>query len=520
MIDKTVRFDIPTSKVYKNTKNGKTYLLYEVGYVYVPEKKYNKKLRVAIGQVCEDDPTKFHPNRNYYEQYPGAVKGGEAVVETQVTVRRPVVKVGMYVVMKQLLAKLQLEEFIDSLNGDDRGLLLDLVAYMITERTNDLEHYEDYCKSHVLFTKGKKCYSDSMVRDFLDGYRYENVQHFFETWQSIHQTHDATCYVVYDSTSVAVAYDFKTNLPVLNEAYSGLIPDDLRLEEFVNTLRRIGYQNVVWLLDSNSCSRESLTTIRDFGCNYIVIHQKACDSLRMHRGTFENIYQYRIGTKNVFGLSGKTLSEENYHLYYDPAKFSQEQEDLYQFIDKIRDDVTKKVGTNTMFSKSYDEYLDVIRDGKDNVIEACTVKEDAINEAVITFGYFELRTDTNLSSEEVYELYKRKEAIEEAFYNTPTCALNHALDSKMENFLSFIARIVYLELYNTIDSYKKEHDIKQHSLTVQSFIMSVENIKVSKNEVGEYKLVASLTAEQKNLLEVFGIDAESMELVIFNALNQ
>ena len=44
-------------KIYRQEKNGVTYILYEYARVYHAEKKYNTPKRTTIGKACTEEPS-------------------------------------------------------------------------------------------------------------------------------------------------------------------------------------------------------------------------------------------------------------------------------------------------------------------------------------------------------------------------------------------------------------------------------------------------------------------------------
>ena len=56
--------DVPAvqGKITRKTKNGITYINYEYGRDYDPERKFNIPRRATIGKEAKSDPTKMQPN--------------------------------------------------------------------------------------------------------------------------------------------------------------------------------------------------------------------------------------------------------------------------------------------------------------------------------------------------------------------------------------------------------------------------------------------------------------------------
>jgi len=57
-------------KVTRRKKGGTSYINYEYGRVYDPEKRYNTPLRSTNGKQDETDDTKMCPNQNFLQYFP------------------------------------------------------------------------------------------------------------------------------------------------------------------------------------------------------------------------------------------------------------------------------------------------------------------------------------------------------------------------------------------------------------------------------------------------------------------
>ena len=65
--DFTVPIPKVQGKIMLKTKGATTYVLYQNGQIYKPEKQYVIPQRTIIGKQCPDDKTHMFPNEKYQE---------------------------------------------------------------------------------------------------------------------------------------------------------------------------------------------------------------------------------------------------------------------------------------------------------------------------------------------------------------------------------------------------------------------------------------------------------------------
>ncbi|MCI7789392.1 MAG: hypothetical protein MR531_01200 [Lachnospiraceae bacterium] len=70
-------------------------------------------------------------------------------------------RIGTYLVIRNIIAEYGLEDILDSIIGKDSGLFLDIAAYTIVTENNAGQYYPDYAYNHPLFTNDMRVYSDS-----------------------------------------------------------------------------------------------------------------------------------------------------------------------------------------------------------------------------------------------------------------------------------------------------------------------------------------------------------------------
>jgi transposase len=107
---------------------------------------------------------------------------------------------------------------------------------------------------------------------------------------------------------------------------------------------------------------------------------------------------------NDYGFRAKV------HAYFDNMKFHEETERLYSNLEK-RESVLVTLFSKPTSNSDYDKYFIFHENKKDGF--SFERNEKLIDETITNYGYFLILTkDLKLSSEEVLEIYRRKDVVE------------------------------------------------------------------------------------------------------------
>lgn len=86
-------------KILTKAKGGSSYVLFQYGAEYKPDKKYAIPKRTIIGKVDPSDPTKMFPNEKFQQYFPEAM----LPEELPETYRSCCLRIGPYVVIRYVL---------------------------------------------------------------------------------------------------------------------------------------------------------------------------------------------------------------------------------------------------------------------------------------------------------------------------------------------------------------------------------------------------------------------------------
>ncbi|MDD2394012.1 MAG: hypothetical protein PHV88_08145 [Eubacteriales bacterium] len=68
--DYTVKIPLVKGKMITKKKGDSTYVLFQYGQKYIPEKKYAIPQRVIIGKIHEEDNDVMYPNDKFQDYFP------------------------------------------------------------------------------------------------------------------------------------------------------------------------------------------------------------------------------------------------------------------------------------------------------------------------------------------------------------------------------------------------------------------------------------------------------------------
>lgn len=540
-----IKIPVMKGKIFRQTIKGITYIYYEYGREYLPDKKYNKPQRTAIGKCCKDDPDMMIPNENYLKFFPET-----DIPEESGSERSSCLRIGAYIVIRKIMEDYKLTNMIEGIIGQDSGLFLDLVAYSLITENNAGQYYPDYTYNHPLFTKQMRLYSDAKVSDFLREVTIEQSVAFLNEWNDKRRSREKI-YISYDSTNklcqagnisfiekghskngdtepvfnYSVAYDRNNREPLFYEEYPGSIVDMEQLQYMVEKAKAYGYKEIGFILDRGYFSQPNLTYIDECGYDFVIMVKGMKSLVRPiileNKGKFEedrssSIREYETSgiTKECFLFPSDT-KKRYVHLYYSIGKARKERADLEAKIDRMSKHLEKQEGKKVTIDKSFEKYFKLVyfHQGKeDECFFKAIEKTEAINEEIRLCGYFAIITSEEMTAKEALILYKSRDASEKLFRGDKSYLGNKSLRvqtdeaAKTKIFIEFVALIIRNKIYICLQEETKNNDKRKNYMTVPAAIRELEKIEIVKQFDGVYRLDHAVTATQKDILKAFGMD--------------
>ena len=536
-------------KITRRKKKDVVYIEYEYDRIYDPVRQYTFPKRVTIGKLSETDPELMQPNQNFLKFFPDA----ELPETKNRTSRSSCLRVGAYFVLRKIIEEYNLVEFLGGyFEQCDLGLFLDLAVYSIIAENNAAQYYPDYIYNHPLFTNGMKQYSDSTVSDFLNSVADDQSIGFLNSWNET-RNHREKIYISYDSTNkncqagdiemvefghpkvdvgqpvfnYAVAYDTHNQEPLFYEKYPGNLNDISQLQFMLDKAFGYGYKKIGFILDRGYFSCENIQYMDKCGYSFVIMVKGMASLVNElvleHKGTFEskrvnNIYEYGVYGKTVkHRLYAGDKKERYFHLYHSISKESAERAGIENRLNQMTLYLKKYQNKVKEFGPGFEKYFNLHYDEKTQAFvlpeERCSVVERELDLA----GYFCIITSEKMSAKEAIELYKSHDTSEKLFRGDKSYLGNKSIrvyseeSARAKIFVEFVAMILRCKMYTKLKEEMKKLEKKPNYMTVPAALKELEKIEMVRQLDNVYRLDHAVTANQKTILNAFGLDANHIK---------
>ena len=541
-LNTTVKIPEMKGKIITRKKGNTTYILYQYGSEYNQEKRYAVPLRAIVGKVSPTDATLMFPNEKFQVYFPDA----EIPEELPFAYRSCCLKIGSCVMIQKVLGEYKLIPMLRKRFGNDTGLMLDLVSYLIVEEDNAGQYYPDFAFTHPLLTEKMTIYSDSKVSRLLSSMTRDQCIGFLDDWNR-ERDHKSRIYISYDSTNknseagdidlvefgkakddkglpvfnLSIAMDKTNRVPLFYEEYPGSVTDVSQFTFMVDKVIEYGYKKIGFILDRGYFSKENIRYIDDNGYTFIIMC-KGCRALVSSlvlsvQGSFETKRESAIRAYKVYGttVTGRLYEDDTkdryFHIFYNPSKQAAEREHLEQRIEKFRQFMDKHIGQTERFGRTYQEYFHLHYDRK-GFFRGADERTDIIERELQLCGYFCIITSEKMTASQALVQYKGRDISEKLFRSDKTfigsrserVQSSQSMSSKI--FIEFVALIVRNRIYNLLKEQMIRMETRQKYMTVPAAIRELEKIEMVRRNNGTYKLDHAVTKTQKIILGSFGLD--------------
>ena len=548
-LDFLVKIPFVQGKITRRKKKDAVYVEYEYDRIYDPVRQYTFPKRVTIGKLSETDPELMQPNQNFLKYFPDA----ELPETKNRTSRSSCLRVGAYFVLRKIIEEYNLVELLGGyFEQRDLGLFLDLAVYSIIAENNAAQYYPDYTFNHPLFTNGMKQYSDSTVSDFLNSVTDDQSTGFLNSWNET-RNHREKIYISYDSTNkncqagdiemvefghpkvdvgqpvfnYAVAYDTHNQEPLFYEKYPGSLNDISQLQFMLDKAFGYGYKKIGFILDRGYFSCENIQYMDKCGYSFVIMVMGMASLVNElvleHKGTFEskrvnNIYEYGVYGKTVkHRLYAGDKNERYFHLYHSISKESAERAGIENRLNQMTLYLKKYQNKVKEFGPGFEKYFNLHYDEKTQAFvlpeERCSVVERELDLA----GYFCIITSEKMSAKEAIELYKSRDTSEKLFRGDKSYLGNKSIrvyseeSARAKIFVEFVAMILRCKMYTKLKEEMKKLEKKPNYMTVPAALKELEKIEMVRQLDNVYRLDHAVTANQKTILNAFGLDANHIK---------
>ena len=542
-LDMRVKVPEISGKITRKVVKGGTYIYYEIGKEYLPERGYAIPKRVGIGTLNPDGT--MTPNDNFARHLPELLPSSR--VHSKVS---GCLRVGGYFIVRKVIEDYGLVDKLGlEFNYAELMLFLDLVAYSLISEGNAAQHYPDYAYNHPVFAEGMKRYSDTKVSAFFKSVTFEQIAGFLGTWnkgrdrkERIYVSYDATnkncqggdiCVAEYGHAkdddgepifNYAIAFDQDNCEPLFYEEYSGSVVDVSQLQFMVSKAVGYGYKNIGFVLDRGYFSKANIQLMDRLKLPYVMV-VKGMNSL-VHeivgelRGRFEHdrkcfVSEYRAYGKTIKRkLYAEDENEKYFHVFHSIDRAHREQDKLEELLDNARRFMERQENTIVEFSKWHHKFFDIVYDKVSKVFLYAREKEDVVSRELDLCGYFTIVTSEKMTAAEALRIYKGRDSTEKLFRADKSFLGNQSMrvysDESLSAkiFVEFVALIIRNRMHFYLKNANLKNPRKRNFMNVPSAIRELEKIEMIRRVDGVYALDHAVTATQKEILAAFGLDED------------
>jgi transposase len=507
-----------------NQKVGKTTYAYYTIRSYRNAKGKPTSDRVSIGKIDEATGDLI-PNRNYYEIYKN----------TEVPEVQCIKSYGLTYLVDSIFKELRIDKVLRNIFPDTADQIIAIAEYMLAEG-NIMYYYDDWVDE--TYPYGNVRLSSQQISRVFKGIDYKRRMEFFKTWIYAREQNE---YIVYDVTSIssysqeieslewgynrdgddlaqlnyAMYYGEQSLLPLYYCVYPGSITDKTHLISMLRDNELIGCKKARYVLDRGFYTADNLQHLVLAGCRFIMAipnHLKVSATLiDKHRNDIVNRSECRLGkglpyAKAVvvedFGIRAKL------HIYYSPSKAIQEEEQLFERIEK-EEQALQGMSDAPPGSMRYDRHFKINTNKRGGF--GFIRDHEKINIEISRLGFFLiLETDFKSTSEEILTIYRRRDVVEKSFNNLKNgldmkrlyCQSDATMEGKV--FVAFISLILRSFMQNRLKDYQLVT-----GLPFPAILKEMRKLKFVSASDGR-KMLAPVTKKQREILYACGFSDEDI----------
>lgn len=542
-LDQAVKIPQNEKGISCKTIKGTTYVYFVHDYEYDKEKHYTVPKTTSIGKTVAGENGKMYPNQNFFRFFTDE----EFLEKLPDRERSGCLRIGTFLVLRQIIALCHLDEMIGQIIGEESGLFLDIAAYTIISENNTGQYYPDYAFNHPLFTDKMRVYSDTKVSEFINTITRDQSIQFQNMWNA-GADHRERIYISYDSTNknceagdlefvemghakddeskpvvnYSIVYDTNNSKPLFYEAYPGSLVDISELQYMLKKAEGYGYKHVGFILDRGYFSQPNILFMDKHGYDFVLMmkgnKKLVAELIEKTRGTFEDhrecsIREYRVSGTTVTGrLYASDEKDRYFHIYYDDRKKAVEKENFQEKIDRMAEVLKAREDTKFEPQGSFSQYFDLIyyhKGQEDECFECAREKWDVINKEMDLCGYFVIVTSEKMTASAAIDLYKSRDASEKLFRGDKSylgnrsfrIQSNESMHAKI--FIEFVALIIRNQFHLMLKKRMANTAKKYNYMTVPAAIRELEKIEMIRQPDGSYILDHAVSATEKEILKAF-----------------
>lgn len=527
-INKGEIIDIPT-KTFLSKKRKENYV-YAYTNFYRNEEGKPRNRSICIGKAIPNT-NQMNPNDNYYAYYKIERKQKEYEVYD----------IGYAEVVEQCFMETGLEKILSSVYGSDIAECIKVISAYLVNGGKSMNYIDDFLKERSFGISQTKVTSQRISEIFAEIMDI-GTDSFFKKW--IRQN-TKSGYICYDITSISTYSDWitraeygynrdheklrqinlglftaeNTKTPVYYEIYNGSLTDKSNLISVVKNAQIQGLRKIKLVMDGGFFDETRLKELKKLHITFTVgmpgYLQEAKKILKENKedlftanyttdyaNTFGKLIDYEM-----FGIQGKVF------VGLDTNTRNLQLEDLKSRMARYTDELKhgrKKYSTVIKYKK-YTELFEIKPKETSNYY-TFELDQDKTKQMSENYGYFLIfTTDSKATANDIIYYYREKDIDEKMFYALKNYSDMNRLKTHSQKttdgkiFVTFISLILRSWMNQKLYDYKKGT-----KLTLKKIIYKLDDIKVLHSKK-ECRYLKTVTKEQRNLMQIFGLNTEDLE---------
>lgn len=532
--------DVPEGSLFY----GNGYVYYNIESSYDPDVKYTRSKRLCIGKNI--DRKTMYANKNYVALFakgplPDPPEKSDSVA------------VGMPLFLKTAACGSGLSSSLRAVfDSDETNLILDLAAYALTEETDAFQHYPAYGFHNALLSGS--VVSDSTISRFLrEGITPSTTQHFLDEW-SVQNAGGGRAYLCYDSTNINCVADGvslaemghakddpgkpqvnleyvvrqEDGLPLIYKDYPGSIVDVTQCSDMIETIKSLGYRDIVAICDRGYISKENLVDFDNADIGFLLLMKagaatknliaKYGKKIRLRSDAYiegHDLYGMTVRHR-LFGNSGPC---RYLHIIWSQEAADKERRAIMKAVSEIEKALAKMAKKGTHLSvqkeKEYRKYFNIEIFPQTRKIKSYKRDNKAIDAAIGLEGFHVLAGSNEMTCGEAVDAYSKRDCVEKTFRALKTStgmdALRGHSNANVDGrfFILFIASILRSVVFHSSRSLRNK-DRKNY--TVSAIVKELNKIEaVIDYKTGQYSRRYKLTAKQKTILSCLALSEKDVD---------
>ncbi|MCL2825195.1 MAG: IS1634 family transposase [Polyangiaceae bacterium] len=511
--------------------NGKAYV-YSVESYWDKEKKAPRNRQKCIGRLDEATGQVLPTKKRHRAQSVDTAPASEGQPDQSLGTKSKVI--GPHVLLTKVANDIGLTQALKKSFPETYKLILSL-AFFIAQKGSALSRCETWSNSHC-HPQDEPITSQS-ISELLKRPNEDSRQHFLAHWLKRLSETELLCYDLTSISSYATGNEFvrrgynrdgenlpqinlamlfgqRTGLPAYYRRLPGNITDTKTLQTTMKTLDFLGQSKLSVVLDRGFYSEQNIQALLRKRFRFFIAVPKGRLWVRsiidQHKDEIASPRQYKqVGDTEVLYIPSPIhyINRRRcyVHLYYNSTRAA---EDYDRFIKKLISckGELESGNRNEKNKDLYERYFHVRESAKGTI--GVDYNDDEIRAYKNRYaGFFCILTNVRADSDEVLDIYRRKDVVENCFDDLKNALdmkrlrihSSSAMDSRL--FIQFLA----LSLLSRIRTVSREHKSLKHK-TAREIIETMETLTRISYSSRATPIITEAGPAERNIIDAFALD--------------